>query len=246
MESSGSLNDLEEQLQELFSEVKTLIKLGKNDDAVDMLQANYEAVREQVDSGIQGIEEAAILDVIALGFMALGDLKTVASLIDLVILICKIFNYSISAGFGKSFFFHDIKTLAYRDHFYTLQLNVINYLFHKDKVRIVISVGCPFVELLSPPRYIGKLKSLQEHLLSVMECIILFDQLHAYNLQFVLWLQLHKIMSELNDEEPLIDSILMHMGNIYSNLGKFDLSIYCYRRSLQIMERKYGRLNFEI
>lgn len=84
MKSPGSLNDLEEQLQELFNEVKTLIKLGKNDDAVDLLQANYEAVREQVDSGAQGIEEAAVLDVIALGFIALGDLKTVGSLMDLV------------------------------------------------------------------------------------------------------------------------------------------------------------------
>ena len=85
MKSSGSLNDLEEQLQELFNEVKTLIKLGKNDDAVDLLQANYEAVKEQVDSGAQGIEEAAALDVIALGFMAVGDLRTVGSTMDMVI-----------------------------------------------------------------------------------------------------------------------------------------------------------------
>lgn len=85
MKSSGSLNDLEEQLQELFNEVKTLIKLGKKDDAVDLLQANYEAVKEQVDSGAQGIEEAAALDVIALGFMAVGDLRTVGSTMDRVI-----------------------------------------------------------------------------------------------------------------------------------------------------------------
>lgn len=85
MKSPGSLNDLEEQLQELFNEVKTLIKLGKKDDAIDLLQANYEAVREQVDSGAQGIEEAAVLDVITLGYMAVGDLGTVGSLMDLVI-----------------------------------------------------------------------------------------------------------------------------------------------------------------
>ncbi|XP_057798734.1 uncharacterized protein LOC131014697 [Salvia miltiorrhiza] len=134
MKSPGSLNDLEEQLQELFIEVKTLIKLGKNDDAVDLLQANYDAVREQVNSGAQGIEEAAALDVIALGFMAIGDLRTVGSLMDL----------------------------------------------------------------------------------------------------------LHKIVNALNDEEPLIDSILMHMGNIYAKLEKLELSINFYQRSLQIMERKYG------
>ncbi|XP_042000915.1 nephrocystin-3-like isoform X2 [Salvia splendens] len=134
MKSSGSLNDLEEQLQELFNEVKTLIKLGKNDDAVDLLLANYEAVKEQVDSGAQGIEEAAALDVIALGFMAVGDLRTVGSTMDM----------------------------------------------------------------------------------------------------------LHKIVNVINDEEQLIDSILMHMGNIYAKLEKFELSINFYQRSLQIMERKYG------
>lgn len=53
-------------------------------------------------------------------------------------------------------------------------------------------------------------------------------------------------MNALNDEEPLIDSILMHMGNIYAKMEKFELSIYFYRRSVQIMERKYGRLNIEI
>lgn len=85
MSSSGSLSDLEEQLQELFDEVKTMIKLGKEDDAIDLLEANYEAVREQVDSGVQGIEEAAVLDVIALGYMALGNLRTVGSVMDVVI-----------------------------------------------------------------------------------------------------------------------------------------------------------------
>lgn len=53
-------------------------------------------------------------------------------------------------------------------------------------------------------------------------------------------------MNALNDEEPLIDSILMHMGNIYAKLEKFELSINFYQRSLQIMERKYGMLNIEI
>ncbi|KAL8538012.1 hypothetical protein ACS0TY_000099 [Phlomoides rotata] len=84
MSSSGSLNGLEEQLQELFDEVKTMIKLGKEDDAIDLLEANYEAVREQVDSGVQGIEEAAVFDVIALGYMALGNLSTVGSVMDVL------------------------------------------------------------------------------------------------------------------------------------------------------------------
>ncbi|KAL2226944.1 UNVERIFIED_CONTAM: hypothetical protein Sindi_2053100 [Sesamum indicum] len=127
-------SELEGQLQELFDEVKTMIKLGKKDDAVDLLQANYEAVKEQVESGARGIEEAAILDVIALGYMALGDLRTVRSLMDV----------------------------------------------------------------------------------------------------------LHEIVNELKDEELLLDSILMHMGSINAKLEKFELSISFYRRSLQIMETKYG------
>ncbi|KAL0317986.1 UNVERIFIED_CONTAM: hypothetical protein Sangu_2212900 [Sesamum angustifolium] len=127
-------SELEGQLQELFDEVKTMIKLGKKDDAVDLLQANYEAVKEQVESGAQGIEEAAVLDVIALGYMALGDLRTVRSLMDV----------------------------------------------------------------------------------------------------------LHEIVTELKDDEMLLDSILMHMGSIHAKLEKFELSISFYRRSLQIMETKYG------
>ncbi|KAL6541491.1 hypothetical protein OROGR_010977 [Orobanche gracilis] len=129
-----SSNDLEVQLQELFNEVKTMIKLGKEDDAFDLLQANYEGVKEQLDSGTQGIEEASVLDVIALGYMALGDLRTVGSLMD----------------------------------------------------------------------------------------------------------TLHKIVIGLNDEETFLDSILMHMGSMYAKLEKFELSVSFYKRSLQILERKYG------
>lgn len=79
------INDLEEQLHDLFNEVSTMIKTGKRNDAVDLLQANYEAAKEQIDAGFTGIEEAAVLDVIALGHMALGDLKKVGSILNLVI-----------------------------------------------------------------------------------------------------------------------------------------------------------------
>ncbi|CAI9775075.1 unnamed protein product [Fraxinus pennsylvanica] len=134
MNLKNGMNDLESQLQELFNEVKTMIQLGKENDAVDLLQANYEAVKEQMASGATGIEEAAILDVIALGYMALGDLRTVGSLLDV----------------------------------------------------------------------------------------------------------LNKIVNRLKDQEPLLDSILMHMGSMYDKLEKFELSIGFYQRSLEIMERTYG------
>lgn len=78
------INNLKSQLDNLFHEVKDLMRLGKENDAKDLLQANYEAVKEQVDAGARGIEEAAILDVIALGYMALGDTRVVGSLLDVV------------------------------------------------------------------------------------------------------------------------------------------------------------------
>ncbi|XP_051138013.1 uncharacterized protein LOC127256193 [Andrographis paniculata] len=132
--SQWSSNDLEGQLQELFDEIMNMIKLGKKDEAIDLLQANHEAVKEQVDSGTGNIAEAAVLDVLLLGYMAIGDLQTAQIVID----------------------------------------------------------------------------------------------------------ELHKIVNELNDDEMLVDSILMHMGSIYAKLEKFDLSICVYRRCLQIMESKYG------
>lgn len=82
-ESDGA-NDFERQLQELFDEVKMMIKMGNKNDAVVLLQANFEVVKEQIDAGARGIEEAATLDVLALGYMAIGDLKFVGSLVNMV------------------------------------------------------------------------------------------------------------------------------------------------------------------
>lgn len=77
-------DDLEIQLNNFFLEVKTNIERGNTDDAVYLLQANYEAVKEQINSGHKGIEQAAVLDTLALGYMALGDFKTVEHLLHLV------------------------------------------------------------------------------------------------------------------------------------------------------------------
>ncbi|KAF5947517.1 hypothetical protein HYC85_013474 [Camellia sinensis] len=57
--------------------------MGNENDAIDLLQPNYEAVEEQMDSGARGIGQAATLDVIALGYIAIGDLKMVGSLLDM-------------------------------------------------------------------------------------------------------------------------------------------------------------------
>lgn len=71
-------------LEELFSEIKSMISLGNKSDALDLLEANYEAVKEQMVAGRKSIEEAAILDVIALGYMAIEDFKMVDIIMNMV------------------------------------------------------------------------------------------------------------------------------------------------------------------
>lgn len=79
-------DDFEMKLEELFSEIKSMIRMGNKGDAVDLLEANYESVREQMDAGGKTVEEAALLDVIALGYMAVGDFKMVESVLNVVLL----------------------------------------------------------------------------------------------------------------------------------------------------------------
>ncbi|KAK5804572.1 hypothetical protein PVK06_032223 [Gossypium arboreum] len=134
-DSSDGTSDFERQLQELFNEVKTLITTGSEKEAVDLLQANYEAVKEQMNDGSKGIEEAAILDVIALGYMAVGEFKSVRSLLDAI----------------------------------------------------------------------------------------------------------SEVIDDLNNDEPLLDSILVHMGSMYSNLGEFEKSLPVNERATDILENRHGK-----
>ncbi|KAG0491890.1 hypothetical protein HPP92_005288 [Vanilla planifolia] len=132
--STPDMEELEKQLQELFIKVKTMILSGKKEDAICILNANYENVKELLDDGFKGIEQAAILDVLALGYMLIGD--------------------------------------------------------------------CSMVE----------------HLLQLLK----------------------EIISGVEDEQPLLDSILVHMGSMYSGLGKFDDASLAYDRCLQIFEKMFG------
>ncbi|KAK4734724.1 hypothetical protein R3W88_008985 [Solanum pinnatisectum] len=130
----SSVNILEEQLRDLFNKVHAMIRIGKENEARDLLLANFEAVKEQIDAGHKGIEEAAVLDVTALGYMALGDIRTVKPLLDV----------------------------------------------------------------------------------------------------------LSEVVDDLKDEEPLLDSILTHMGNMYEKLENFEMSICVYGRAVKVVERLYG------
>jgi len=49
-------------------------------------------------------------------------------------------------------------------------------------------------------------------------------------------------MGGLHDGMPLMDSILMHMGSMYANLGKFEDAMLVYGRGLKILEREFGKL----
>ncbi|EOA15122.1 hypothetical protein CARUB_v10028497mg [Capsella rubella] len=134
---SNNVNEMKEfemELQELFNEVKAMVKMGKERDAMDLLRANYVAVKEEIDSGLKGIEQAAVLDIIALGYMAVGDLKPVPALLDMI----------------------------------------------------------------------------------------------------------NKIVDNLEDSEPLLDSVLMHAGSMYSAIGRFENAILANQRAVRILENRYG------
>ncbi|XP_042503332.1 nephrocystin-3 isoform X2 [Macadamia integrifolia] len=129
------MSDYEREMQDFFIEVKTMLKKGDINDAVDLLQANYEAVKEQMDAGVKGMEQAAILDIIALGYMGIGDFKLVERLLN----------------------------------------------------------------------------------------------------------KLSEIVSSMKNGEPLLDSVLMHMGSMYAALGKFEDALSAYRRGLEILEIIFGK-----
>ncbi|CAD5194138.1 unnamed protein product [Musa acuminata subsp. malaccensis] len=82
--SSNGMDDFEGQLKNLFLEVRAKLEMGNKDDAVSLLQANFEAVKEQINAGFKGIEQAAILDTLALGYMGMGDFRTVEHLLNML------------------------------------------------------------------------------------------------------------------------------------------------------------------
>ncbi|ESQ43200.1 hypothetical protein EUTSA_v10013148mg [Eutrema salsugineum] len=131
---SKEMKEFEMELQELFNEVKSMVKIGKERDAVDLLRANYVAVKEEMDSGLKGIEQAAVLDIIALGYMVLGDLNPIPALLDMI----------------------------------------------------------------------------------------------------------NKIVDKLKDTEPLLDSVLMHVGSMYSALGMFENAVLAHQRAVSILEIRFG------
>lgn len=56
--------------------------------------------------------------------------------------------------------------------------------------------------------------------------------------------QLKEVVDTLKDDAPHLDSIVMHMGNMYATLNKFEESLNSYQRAVYIVERIYGECTF--
>lgn len=52
------------------------------------------------------------------------------------------------------------------------------------------------------------------------------------------------MVGALHDGNPLVDSILIHMGSMFTTLGKFEDAILVYQRGLKILEREFGKYRF--
>lgn len=53
-------------------------------------------------------------------------------------------------------------------------------------------------------------------------------------------MQINKIVDNLKESEPLLDSVLMHVGSMYSAIGKFENAILAHQRAVRILENRYG------
>ncbi|KAL3700967.1 hypothetical protein R1sor_018989 [Riccia sorocarpa] len=62
-----------EEFQHLFKEVEKMIDSGDQNGAREILDGNYEALLEQLEGGMVGVEQAALLDILAHLNMRLGE-----------------------------------------------------------------------------------------------------------------------------------------------------------------------------
>jgi hypothetical protein len=61
------------------------LKNHEIDEVVQLLEANYEVVKVEVESGMKGIEQVAFLDVLALGYFSAEDTKTAMQILNMVL-----------------------------------------------------------------------------------------------------------------------------------------------------------------
>jgi hypothetical protein len=64
-----------------------MIQEGDRNVVVSLLEANFEALMEQLDNGIKGLEQAAMLDVLIQLSMSLQDIKAVPLMLEQVFFV---------------------------------------------------------------------------------------------------------------------------------------------------------------
>ncbi|KAH9329598.1 hypothetical protein KI387_001706, partial [Taxus chinensis] len=62
---ASEISELVDQLQELLIKVDQMIKNGDEGTARELIEANFEVVTEQLEMGVKGVEQAAMLDILA-------------------------------------------------------------------------------------------------------------------------------------------------------------------------------------
>lgn len=81
---SNEVSELEGQLRELFNVVEQMIKTGDEGTARELIEANYEAVTEQLEMGVKGVEQAAMLVILAQLNMSLCEFTFAEHLLEQV------------------------------------------------------------------------------------------------------------------------------------------------------------------
>jgi hypothetical protein len=97
----------------MYEEVKKIIDNGDVEGAHDIIEANFDALREQFELGVEGIEHATMLDIQTQLHLTLGDFEKVEHLLFevffllLVISCCVVLGCNVNMGIiiDSSFFF---------------------------------------------------------------------------------------------------------------------------------------------
>lgn len=79
-EEAEELNNLKTELHELVSEVSSMYSQGDEEGAQALADANYEAVMEQVASGIVGVEQATMLQCLTEIYCGMGNSRAKVTL----------------------------------------------------------------------------------------------------------------------------------------------------------------------
>jgi hypothetical protein len=101
-----------EQLQDMYEEVKNIINNGDVEGAHDIIEVNFDALREQFELGVEGTKHATMLDIQIQLHLTLGDFKKVehllleVSFLLLLISCCVVLGCNVNMGIiiDSSFF----------------------------------------------------------------------------------------------------------------------------------------------